>query len=248
MSHTFLRALRPLAAALAGAVVAAGAPAALASSAPDPSRAVAAKSSRPLPLVIGHRGASGYRPEHTLPGYRLAARMGANFIEPDLVSTKDHVLVVRHEPQLGETTDVALHPEFAARRTTKVIDGTEVKDNWFVDDFTYAELRTLHAKERIPAIRQRNTLYDRRYHIPTFQQVIDVSKQLSRELHRTIGIYPETKHPTYFDSRGLSLEEPLVRALTRAGLNGPMAPVFVQSFETANLKELNRQLKVPLIQ
>jgi glycerophosphoryl diester phosphodiesterase len=199
------------------------------------------------PLVIGHRGASGYRPEHTLASYELAARMGADYVEPDLVSTKDGVLVARHENEISGTTDVASHPEFASRQTTKTIDGVSIT-GWFTEDFTLAELRTLRAKERLPAVRQRNTIYDGRFQIPTLQQVIDLSKRLSRELDRPIGIYPETKHPTYFQSIGLALEAPLVKTLRNNGLNRRGAPVFVQSFETANLKAMDDELKVPLVQ
>jgi glycerophosphoryl diester phosphodiesterase len=198
-------------------------------------------------IIIGHRGAAGYRPEHTLASYELAARMGADYIEPDLVSTKDHVLVARHEPNITDTTDVADHPEFASRKTTKTIDGV-TQTGWFTDDFTLAELKTLRAKERLPAVRQRNTIYDGHYQVPTFQEVIDLSKQLSRELARPIGIYPETKHPTYFRSEGLPLEELLVQTLNRNGLNRPGAKVFVQSFEVNNLKALNKVLRVPIVQ
>ncbi len=198
-------------------------------------------------LVIAHRGASGYRPEHTLAGYALAARMGADYLEPDLVTTKDGVLVDRHEPEIGGTTNVADHPEFADRRTTKTVDGASLT-GWFTEDFTLAELKTLRAKERIPALRPGNTSYDGAHEVPTFQEVIDLSKRLSRELHRPVGLYPETKHPTYFRSLGLPLEPGLVRALERNGLNRRRAKVFVQSFETGNLKALDRRLKVPLIQ
>ena len=199
------------------------------------------------PLVIGHRGASGYRPEHTLASYELAARMGADYIEPDLVTTKDGVLVARHEPEIGGTTDVASHPEFAARRTTKQLDGVAVT-GWFAEDFTLAELKTLRAIERIPQLRQRNTIYNGRYEVPTFQEVVDLSRRLSRELHRDIGIYPETKHPTYLRRQGLALEPKLVQALSRNGLNHRGAKVFVQSFEVSNLKDLRRELRVPLVQ
>jgi glycerophosphoryl diester phosphodiesterase len=164
------------------------------------------------PLVIGHRGASGYRPEHTLASYELAARMGADYIEPDLVSTRDGVLVARHEPEISTTTDVADHPEFASRFKTKVIDGTEF-EGWFTEDFTLAELKTLRAKERLPDIRPQNTAYDGQFEVPTFQEVLDLRKRLSKELHRQIGVYPETKHPSYFRSIGLPLEERLVQAL-----------------------------------
>jgi glycerophosphoryl diester phosphodiesterase len=196
---------------------------------------------RRLPLVIGHRGASGYRPEHTLASYRLAIAMGADFIEPDLVSTKDGVLVARHENEIGGTTDVAGHPEFAARRATKTIDGVPVT-GWFTEDFTLAELRTLRAKERLPDLRPDNTAFDGLYQVPTLQEVIDLARRAG------VGIYPETKHPTYFDAIGLSLEEPLVATLHANGYRGPRARVFIQSFETANLKELNRMTGVPLAQ
>ncbi|MDQ3342400.1 MAG: glycerophosphodiester phosphodiesterase [Actinomycetota bacterium] len=198
-------------------------------------------------LVIGHRGASGYRPEHTMAAYKLAIRLGADYIEPDLVSTKNGILVARHENEISQTTDVDSHPEFADRRTTKIIDGRPLT-GWFTEDFTLRELRTLRAKERIPETRQRNTLYDGRELIPTFQQVINLAKRASRSRGRPIGIYPETKHPTYFDSIGLSLEEPLVRALRRNGLDRRKAPVFVQSFETANLRQLDKIIRVPLVQ
>jgi glycerophosphoryl diester phosphodiesterase len=194
-----------------------------------------------LPLVIGHRGASGYRPEHTLASYRLAIEMGADYVEPDLVSTKDRVLVARHENEIGGTTDVADHPEFAARRTTKTIDGLQVT-GWFTEDFTLAELKTLRARERLPDVRPANTAFDGLYQVPTLQEVIDLARRAG------VGIYPETKHPTYFDSIGLSLEEPLVATLDANGYRGRNAPVFVQSFEVANLKELNRKTRVPLVQ
>ena len=200
------------------------------------------------PLVIAHRGASGYRPEHTLAAYRLAIRRGADYIEPDLVPTKDGVLVARHENEVGGTTDVAEHPEFADRRTTKVIDGVSLT-GWFTEDFTLAELKTLRAVERIPAIRQQNTPFNGRYEVPTLQEVIELARFEGRRARRTIGIYPETKHPTYFASIGLSLEEPLVRVLRRNGLDHRKAPVFVQSFETSSLRELAaRRLRAPLVQ
>jgi glycerophosphoryl diester phosphodiesterase len=162
------------------------------------------------PVVIGHRGASAYRPEHTLASYRLAIAMGADFIEPDLVSTRDHELVARHENDIAATTDVAAHPEFADRRTTKVIDGVSLT-GWFAEDFTLAELRTLRAKERLPELRPANTAFDGLERIPTFQEVIDLARS------EGVGLYPETKHPTYFDGLGLSLEEPLVETLRRNG-------------------------------
>jgi glycerophosphoryl diester phosphodiesterase len=198
-------------------------------------------------LVIGHRGAAGYRPEHTLASYELAARMGADYIEPDVVSTRDGVLVTRHENEISGTTDVAEHPEFADRRTTKVIDGVELT-GWFTEDFTLAELRTLRAVERLPDVREENTLYDGLYPVPTLDEVLELREQLSRELHREVGVYIETKHPTYFDSIDLSLEEPLVADLDEAGLDRRDAPVFLQSFETANLRELDGVVDVPLVQ
>jgi len=177
-------------------------------------------------LVIAHRGASAYRPEHTLSAYRLAIGMGADYIEPDLVSTRDGRLIARHENEISGTTDVAQHPEFAARRQTKVIDGTLIT-GWFTEDFTLAELKTLRAKERLPQLRPANTAFDGRFEIPTLQEVIDLAKR------EGVGIYPETKHPTYFDSIGLSLEEPLVAAelalFYRLGVDG----VFADNADTA---------------
>jgi glycerophosphoryl diester phosphodiesterase len=194
-----------------------------------------------LPLVIGHRGASGYRPEHTLGSYRLAIQLGADFIEPDLVATSDHVLVARHENDISGTTDVAAHTEFAARHTTKTIDGVSVT-GWFVEDFTLAELRTLRATERLPELRPANTAFDGLEQVPTLQEVIDLAKR------HHVGIYPETKHPTYFEAIGLSLEEPLLATLAANGYSGPRAPVFIQSFETANLRQLHRQTRLRLVQ
>jgi glycerophosphoryl diester phosphodiesterase len=199
------------------------------------------------PIVIGHRGASGYRPEHTLASYELAINLGADFIEPDVVATKDGVLVARHENEIGGTTDVASHPEFASRHTTKTIDGVAVS-GWFTEDFTLAELKTLRAKERLPQLRQHNTLYDGRYAIPTLQEIVDLVKRKNVGRPHKIGIYPETKHPTYFDSIGLSLEEPLVELLHRNGYHGKHAPVFIQSFEVGNLKQLHTMTQLPLIQ
>jgi glycerophosphoryl diester phosphodiesterase len=193
------------------------------------------------PIIIGHRGASGYRPEHTLGSYKLAIELGADYIEPDLVSTKDGFLVARHEPEISGTTDVASHPEFANRKKTKSIDGGPVT-GWFTDDFTLAELKTLRAVERLPDIRPGNTAFNGIYQIPTFQEVIDLAKQ------EHVGIYPETKHPSYFDSIGLSLEEPLLETLRANGLDREDAKVFIQSFEVGNLQELNGTTDVPLVQ
>src|SRR4051794_27535201 len=155
-----------------------------------PAHAAAASSQARKLTIYGHRGASGYRPEHTVGSYRLAARMGADYIEPDLVMTKDHVLVARHEPAIGGTADVAQHPEFASRRKTKVIDGITFANDWFVEDFTLAELTTLRAVERLPDVRQHNTIWNGRYTVPTLEEVIDLRDQLSKELHRQIGIVP----------------------------------------------------------
>jgi glycerophosphoryl diester phosphodiesterase len=199
------------------------------------------------PLVIGHRGASGYRPEHTLASYRLAAEMGADYIEPDLVSTKDGVLVARHEPEISGTTDVADHPEFADRKKTQLVEDT-LMTGWFTEDFTLRELKTLRAKERLPALRPQNAAYDGRFEIPTFKEVLDLRARLSRQLHREIGVYPETKHPIYFRSIGLPLEPGLVRTLERYGLNRRNAPVFAQSFATHNLWAMRPWLKVPIVQ
>jgi glycerophosphoryl diester phosphodiesterase len=200
------------------------------------------------PLVVGHRGASGYRPEHTLASYELAARMGADFIEPDLVSTKDHVLVARHENEISGTTDVASHPEFAGRRTTKTIDGKALT-GWFTEDFTLAELRTLRAVERLPQVRQENTVYDGRWQVPTFAEVLRLRERLTRELRRPVGIYPETKHSTYFTSIGLDLETPLVRQVRGAGLDRSTAPIFIQSFELTNLQRMRQVagVRAPLV-
>ncbi|MBB5773414.1 glycerophosphodiester phosphodiesterase [Nonomuraea jabiensis] len=198
-------------------------------------------------VVIGHRGAAGHRPEHTQGGYELAVAMGADWIEPDLVPTKDHVLVVRHENEISGTTDVSLHPEFAARRTTKVVDGRNVT-GWFTEDFTLAELKTLRAVERLPAIRQRNTVYNGYYQVLTFQEVLDLAKRLSRQYGKQVGVFPETKHPTYFRSIGLPLEEPLIETVKRNGLNRPGGPVVVQSFEPSSLKRVAKDLRVPLWQ
>jgi glycerophosphoryl diester phosphodiesterase len=206
--------------------------------------ATAAADDEPHPIVIGHRGAAGYLPDHTLPGYALAIRLGADYIEPDLVSTKDGHLVARHEPNISATTDVAQHPEFAARERTAVIDGV-TEEGWFVSDFTLAELRTLRAVQPLP---ERPQQFNGRFKIPTLEQVIDLAKRYSKRLHRTIGIYPETKHPTYHKSIGLPLERKLVNTLERAGLNHRRSPVFIQSFEQSNLKRLNKMTPVRLVQ
>lgn len=196
------------------------------------------------PIIIGHRGACGYRPEHTLASYELAIEVGADYIEPDIVSTKDGVLIARHENDISETTDVGERPDFANRRTTKIIDGQAVT-SWFTEDFTLAEIKTLRAKERLPF---RNHSFDGQLEIPTLQEVIDLAKKKSAETGRAIGIYPETKHPTYFDSIHLSLEEPLVALLHANGYTSPDDPIFIQSFEVENLKQLKEMTNLPLVQ
>lgn len=195
--------------------------------------------------VVGHRGASGDRPEHTLAAYEQAIVQCADVIEPDVVLTKDGVLVARHENEIGGTTDVADHPEFADRRTTKTIDGKAVT-GWFTEDFTLAELRTLRATERLPELRPDNTAYDGLYQVPTLDEVLDLARHSETCDGAPVGVAPETKHPTYFDSVGLALEAPLVAELRANGLDTRRAPVVVQSFETTNLRELDRRTDVRL--
>ncbi|MFF6874097.1 glycerophosphodiester phosphodiesterase family protein [Streptomyces sp. NPDC012474] len=196
------------------------------------------------PVVIGHRGAAGWRPEHTAASYTYAVQTGADWIEPDLVPTKDHVLVVRHENEISQTTDVSRHPEFADRRTTKTVDGRHVT-GWFTEDFTLAELKTLRAVERLPAVRNRNTVFDGRAEVMTFQEVVDLARRLSREHGRTIVVFPETKHPTYFRSIGLPLEPRLAAAIRRNRLG--RRECVVQSFEPTSLRRMV-DLNVPLWQ
>jgi glycerophosphoryl diester phosphodiesterase len=196
------------------------------------------------PYIVAHRGASGYRPEHTLEAYRLAIALGADFIEPDLVVTADGVLVARHENELSTSTDVASHPEFAGRRTTKNVAGNLVT-GWFVEDFTAAELATLRARERLPDLRQRNLLYDRRSPVPTFAEVVDLARAESDRLGRPVGVYPETKLATYFAGLGLAHDEPLLSDLAAAG---PDVPVLIQSFEPSSLQRLADRVDVPLVQ
>ena len=203
------------------------------------------------PLVIGHRGASGFLPEHTLESYRLAIKLGADYIEPDLVATKDGVLIARHEPLIGDTdpatrdsTNVADHPEFASRETTKMLDGFATT-GFFASDFTLAEIKTLGAKQTRGG---RPTEFDGKFEVPTLQEVIDLAKRESRKRGRTIGIYPETKHPTFHQTLNLPLEGRLVRVLDRNGLNKRKSPVFIQSFEQSNLQQLNTMTPVRLVQ
>jgi glycerophosphoryl diester phosphodiesterase len=197
---------------------------------------------RKLPLVIGHRGAPAYRPEHTIASYTLAIEMGADYIEPDLCFTKDGKLVARHEPDIGGTTNVADHPEFASRRHTEVIDGTTFANTWFTFDFTLAELKTLRAKERLPDIRPANTAHNGLYEIPTFDEVITLANE------HDVGIYPETKHPTFFESKGFRFDGPLLAALQAGGRGHKGAKVFIQSFEVGNLQRLNTETSLPLVQ
>jgi glycerophosphoryl diester phosphodiesterase len=196
------------------------------------------------PLVIGHRGAAGYLPDHTLEGYELAIKLGADYIEPDLVATKDGHLIARHEPNITTTTDVSSHPEFASRETTKIVDGV-AETGWFASDFTLKEIKTLRA---IQPLAERPQQFNGRFEIPTLEEVIALAKRWSRKLDRQIGVYPETKHPTYHAGLGLPLEERLVKVLRRAGWNNRRAPVFIQSFEQSNLKRLNKLTDVRLVQ
>ena len=196
------------------------------------------------PLVIAHRGASGERPEHTALAYDLAIDQGCDFIEPDLVVTRDGHLVARHENEIGGTTDVAAHPEFAARKATKVIDG-ESLTGWFTEDFTLAELKTLRARERLPQLR--GAAFDGQAQILTFDEVVAIARAGSKRAGRTIGVYPEMKHPSYFASVGLPIEGRMLDALKRNDLNSATAPVFVQCFEVGPLKTLRPQTRARLV-
>ncbi|HEV7233276.1 MAG TPA: glycerophosphodiester phosphodiesterase [Sphingorhabdus sp.] len=192
-------------------------------------------------IVIAHRGASGERPEHTIAAYKLAIEQGADFIEPDLVLTKDGVLVARHENEISETTDVETRPEFAGRKTTKAIDGQKMT-GWFTEDFTLAELKTLRAKERLPQLRKANMAFDGQYEIPTFEEILALAKT------HGVGVYPETKHPSYFASIGLPHEAPLLALLGKYGHTEKASPVFIQSFEVGNLQALRSKTNLRLIQ
>nr|WP_248285142.1 glycerophosphodiester phosphodiesterase [Alteriqipengyuania abyssalis] len=198
-------------------------------------------------LVIAHRGASGERPEHTLASYERAIDEGADYIEPDLVVTKDLVLVARHENEIGETTNVADHPEFADRRRTKNIEGQMV-NGWFAEDFTLAELQTLRAKERMPALRPANARFDGLYAIPTFADIIALKRAKEAETGRKIGLYPELKHPTWLlQESGIDTVDLLVRQLKQEGLDGADSDVFVQVFDIAPLQRLDKMIDAPLI-
>jgi glycerophosphoryl diester phosphodiesterase len=203
-----------------------------------------AERSQALPLVIGHRGTAGYLPEHTLEGYALAIELGADYVEPDLVATKDGVLIARHEPNIVNTTDVASHPEFASRRRIAIVDGA-AEEGFFASDFTLAEIKTLRAKQ---AFAERPHQFDGKFAIPTLQEVIALVKRKTLEKGRVIGIYPETKHPTYHQALGLPLEGRLLKILSQAGWNHRNAPVFIQSFEQGNLKALSKLTSVRLVQ
>jgi glycerophosphoryl diester phosphodiesterase len=210
------------------------------------------------PIVIAHRGASGYVPEHTLAGYSIAIQQGVDYVEPDLVMTKDHVLVARHENDISGTTDVSSHAEFAGRRTTKTIDGTSIT-GWFTEDFTLAELKTLRARERIPQLRSANARFDGQFPVPTFEEILTLvdganrvraatAKELGLPKPKPIGVYPETKHPTYFAGIGYPLEDALLKTLAAHGYTDRTAPIFIQSFEVGNLQRLHEKTKIPLIQ
>lgn len=199
----------------------------------------------PSPLVIGHRGGgSGYLPEHTLEAYALGIELGADYVEPDLVATKDGHLIARHEPNLIATTNVASLPQFAGRRRTEIVDGIPT-DGYWARDFTLAEIKQLGAVQQVA---ERGQQFDGRFEIPTLEEVIHFVKRKSREKGRTIGIYPETKHPTYHQQHDLALEDRLLRVLTRAGWNHRGAPVIIQSFETANLRYLRGRTPLRLVQ
>ncbi|MFE3525956.1 glycerophosphodiester phosphodiesterase [Streptomyces sp. NPDC059161] len=200
----------------------------------------------PVPYVIGHRGTAGYRPEHTLGSYQHALDLGAHVIEQDLVPTKDGHLVCRHENDISATTNVGDHPEFAARRTTKSVDGTAIT-GWFTEDFTLAELKTLRAKERIPGNRRHNTLYDGRWDVPTFEEVLRWAQEQGRRLGRRIWLHSETKHPTYFRGIGLPLEDRVAGLLRRYGRHRADSPQFLESFEPSSIQRLAELVDTPSV-
>ncbi|GAA6118220.1 glycerophosphodiester phosphodiesterase [Acidovorax sp. FG27] len=195
-------------------------------------------------LVIGHRGAAGYLPDHTLEGYRRGIEMGADFIEPDLVATKDGVLIARHEPNITATTDVSTRPEFASRKTKKVVDGV-TEEGWFASDFTLAEIKTLRAVQPLP---ERDQSFNGRFQIPTLAEVLDLARSEGRRLNRSVGVYIETKHPTYHARLGLPLEDRLLGTLSQYGYTAKDSPVILQSFEVSNLKYLRGKTQVRLVQ
>jgi glycerophosphoryl diester phosphodiesterase len=197
--------------------------------------------------VIAHRGASGYRPEHTLAAYALAIDMGADYVEPDLIMTADGALVARHDNILDLTTDVAQRPEFASKRATKIVDGVTLT-GWFSEDFTLAEIKRLRAIERIPDVRPANATFDGTFRVPTLDEIIRLVQRKERALGRRIGLHVETKHPTYFADHGLYLNAALIRILDRYGYRNASDPIFIQSFEVANLRRLARRTDLPLVQ
>jgi glycerophosphoryl diester phosphodiesterase len=197
-----------------------------------------------LPLVIGHRGASGYLPEHTLESYKRAIEMGADFIEPDLVATKDGVLIARHEPNITNTTDVATRAEFASRKTKKMVDGVE-EEGWFASDFSLAEIKTLFAKQPMA---DRDQTQNGKLRVPTLDEIIDLAKTEGTRANRVVGIYPETKHPTFHNGLNLSLEDRLLAILAKNGYTSKSSPVIIQSFEVANLKYLRSRTQVRIVQ
>ena len=197
-----------------------------------------------LPLVIAHRGASGYLPEHTLEAYKRAIELGADFIEPDLVATKDGVLIARHEPNITNTTDVSTRADFAARKTKKMVDGVE-EEGWFASDFTLLEIKTLFAKQPVA---DRDQTQNSKFRIPTFEEVIDLAKTEGARQGRVVGLYPETKHPTFHNGLNLSLEDRLLAILSKNNFTTKAAPVIIQSFEVANLKYLRARTQVRIVQ
>ena len=219
---------------------------------------VSSMAAEPRPFVIAHRGASGYVPEHTLAGYFIAIQQGADYVEPDLVITRDGALVVRHENEIGGTTNVAAHPEFASRKTTRTIDGQPVT-GWFTEDFTLAELKTLRTRERLPELRRTNAQYDGVFQIPTFDEVLQLVREADSQRAAAaraagrpppprIGVYPETKHPSYFARQGLDFDHQLLESLTRFGYSRRSDPVCIQSFEVSNLRTLRQRTDLPLVQ
>ena len=195
----------------------------------------------PKIIVVGHRGASALRPEHTLASYQKAIDDGADFIEPDLVSTKDGVLVARHENEIGGTTNVSVLSQFADRKKTKIIDGTSLT-GWFTEDFTLSELNQIKARERIPALRPDNVQYNDQFNIPTLEQIIELAENHYKKTGKVVGLYIETKHPTYFQKQNLSLEDPILKTLAKYQYTRDIAPIYLQSFEVNNLKYFKDQL------
>jgi len=207
------------------------------------------RSSRVKVVVIAHRGASGERPEHTIESYRLAIAEGADYIEPDLVMTRDGVLIARHENEIGGTTDVAQHPEFSSRRRTQMIDG-ESMTGWFTEDFSLSEIKRLRARERLADLRPQNLKYDGQFSVPTFDEIMQlvISSNRRADKNRPVGVYPETKHPAHFARIGLPLELALLDTLQRYGYSDSSSPVFIQSFDPGNLRQLRDMTKLPLVQ